>query len=42
LLADQQARAFFANRARDYVQSEHSHRALKDYLTKLYSLALAT
>jgi glycosyltransferase involved in cell wall biosynthesis len=42
LLSDPQRRASLANQARIFVQSEHSQRALKDHLTNLYSLTLAT
>ena len=42
LLGDPQTRARLANHALAYVQSQHSHTALKDHLTKLYSLTLTT
>jgi glycosyltransferase involved in cell wall biosynthesis len=42
LLGDPQTRAHLANHALAYVQSQRSHTALKDHLTKLYSLTLTT
>jgi glycosyltransferase involved in cell wall biosynthesis len=42
LLGDPQTRVRLADHALSYVQSQHSHTALKDHLTKLYSLTLIT
>jgi glycosyltransferase involved in cell wall biosynthesis len=42
LMNDASLRTSLANRARDYVQSEHSQTALQNHLTNLYSLTLAT
>lgn len=41
LLGDPQTRARLASHAQAYVQLQHSHTALKDDLTNLYSLTLA-
>lgn len=41
LLGDPHVPARLADHALAYVQSQHSHSALKNHLTKLYSLALA-
>jgi glycosyltransferase involved in cell wall biosynthesis len=41
LLGDPKTCACLARHAQAYVQSQHSHGALKDHLTKLYSLTLA-